>query len=98
MIPFVVEFLGTLLLCSVVISTGRPVFIAVAFFLAMFLGGAISGGYFNPAITVMQWAKGTLTSQDFVGYVVAQILGGLSALAAYRMFLRGALVKANLLA
>ena len=95
MIPFVVEFLGTLLLCSVVISTGRPVYIALALFLAIFLGGAISGGHFNPAVSIMFWAKGALTSSDFMAYIVAQALGGLSALAAYRMFLRGALVRAN---
>ncbi len=97
MIPFVVEFLGTLLLCSVIISTGRPVFIAMALFLAIFLGGAISGGHFNPAVSLMFLVKGTITSQDFVGYVVAQLLGGLTALAAYRTFLRGALMKANAL-
>lgn len=95
MIPFVVEFLGTLLLCSVFISTGRPVYIAITLFLVIFLGGAISGGHFNPAVSIMFWAKGALTSSDFMSYLIAQTLGGLSALAAYRMFLREALVRAN---
>lgn len=97
MIPFVVEFLGTLLLCSVFISTNRPVFIAIALFLVIFLGGAISGGHFNPAVSLMFLVKGSLTSQDFIGYIVAQTLGGLAAVAAYRTFLQGALIKANTL-
>ncbi len=95
MIAYIVEFLGTLLLASVFISTGRPVYIALALFLGVFLGGAISGGHFNPAISTMFWARGTLTNSDFLGYVVAQLFGGLGALAAYRMFLRDALNKLN---
>ncbi len=97
MIAYLVEFLGTLLLASVVISTGRPVYIALAFFLAMFVGGAISGGHFNPAVSFMFWLRGTLTNSDFLGYIVAQLFGGVGALAAYRMFIKSGLSSLNLL-
>lgn len=97
MLPYIVEFLGTLLFLSVIITTGRPVFIAIALFLVIFLGGAISGGHFNPAVSIMFWAKGALTNQDLLGYIGAQVLGGLGALYAYRAFLKPALSRSNLL-
>ncbi len=97
MTPIIVEFLGTLLFLSVIITTGRPVFIAFALFLVIFLGGPISGGHFNPAVSIMSWARGTLTGQDMLSYIAAQVLGGLGALYAYRAFLRPALLQSNLL-
>jgi glycerol uptake facilitator-like aquaporin len=97
MLPYFIEFLGTLLFLSVIITTGRPVFIALALFLVIFLGGSISGGHFNPAVSVMFWAKGALTNQDLLGYIGAQILGGLGALYAYKSLLRPALSRSNLL-
>ena len=44
------------------------------------LGGGISGGHFNPAVSVMMAVKGKLKYADLVPYVVAQVLGGLLAL------------------
>ena len=45
--------------------------------------GHVSGGHFNPAVSVMFYAKGALTSKDLLAYICAQVLGGLAALAAY---------------
>lgn len=92
-----VEFLGTLLFLSVILASGRPVVISLAFLLVLVLGGSISGGHFNPAVSIMFWAKGALNNQDLMAYIAAQVLGGLAALWAYRTFLRAALVKSNLL-
>lgn len=97
MIAYIVEFLGTLLLASVIISTGRPVYIALALFLATFVGGSISGGHFNPAVSFMYWLRGSLTRSDFLGYIIAQLFGGVGALVAYRMFLKTGLNSLNLL-
>ena len=88
MLSYVVEFLGTFLFLSVVVATGQPLLIALALLLVILLGGAISGGHYNPAISVMFWAKGALTGGDLVGYVVAQVLGGLGALTVYNLLSR----------
>ncbi len=90
MLTYLVEFLGTFLFLSVIIATGTPVLIALALLLVILLGGGISGGHFNPAVSVMFWAKGALTNTDLLGYIVAQVLAGLSALTVYNFLFRHA--------
>jgi glycerol uptake facilitator-like aquaporin len=90
MLAFVVEFLGTFLFLSVIVATGQPLLIALALLLVILLGGAISGGHFNPAVSIMFWAKGALTGGDLAGYVIAQVLGGLGALTVYNLLARRA--------
>ena len=90
MLNYLVEFLGTFLFLSVIVATGSPVLIALALLAVILLGGSISGGHFNPAVSLMFWAKGALTNQDFLAYVIAQGLGGLGALAVFKALSRGA--------
>jgi aquaporin Z len=83
MLTYVVEFLGTFLFLSVIVATGQPIMIALALLAVILLGGSISGGHFNPAVSLMFWAKGGLRTTDLLGYVVAQSLGGLGALTVF---------------
>lgn len=41
--------------------------------------GHISGGHFNPAVSVGLWAGGRLPLDKLLPYIVAQVLGGLAA-------------------
>lgn len=41
--------------------------------------GHISGGHFNPAVSVGLWAGGRLPASKLLPYIVAQVLGGLAA-------------------
>jgi len=84
MLNYLVEFLGTFLFLSVVIATTNPLLIAGALLTVILLIGTISGCHVNPAISLMLWVKGTLSNKDLVGYVLAQLAGGLTALAAYK--------------
>ena len=54
--------------------------IALALAAVIMVGGKVSGGHFNPAVSVMMWRKGKLKMSDLVPYVLAQVLGGLVAL------------------
>jgi glycerol uptake facilitator-like aquaporin len=83
LIKYAVEFVGTFLFLSTIVATGQPILIAIALLLVILIGGGISGGHFNPAVSVMFYAKGALTSKDLLAYICAQVLGGLAALAAY---------------
>ena len=87
MLKYVVEFLGTFLFLSVILATGSPVMIALALLAVILLGASISGGHFNPAVSVMMWAKGGLSLQDMGLYAMAQIAGGLAAYGVYKTFL-----------
>lgn len=41
--------------------------------------GHISGGHFNPAVTLGLWAGGRFPGKDIIGYIIAQLVGGVLA-------------------
>jgi len=77
---YVVEFLGTLFFLYVILATGNALAIGAALTIAIMLGGNISGGDFNPAVTIMMAAARKQQVNDVVPYIVAQVAGGLTAL------------------
>ena len=77
---YLVEFLGTLFFLYVILATGQPLAIGLALTVAIMVGGKVSGGNFNPAVSVMMAAAGKLSMKDLFPYVVAQVAGGLAAL------------------
>ena len=81
---YVVEFLGTLFFLYVILAVGQPLPIGLALTVVVMLGSKISGGNFNPAVSVMMAAAGKLPIHDLLPYVVAQVAGGLAALELYR--------------
>lgn len=46
---------------------------------AIAIGGHVSGGHFNPAVTLGAALDGRITWQNAVGYVIAQLIGGFIA-------------------
>ncbi|MDF1897282.1 aquaporin Z [Rahnella contaminans] len=51
--------------------------------------GHISGGHFNPAVTLGLWAGGRFATKDVVGYIVAQVIGGIAAAAVLYLIASG---------
>lgn len=99
------EFLGTFWLVlggcgSAVIAAGFPEFgigftgVALAFGLTVltmvYALGPISGGHFNPAVTVGLWAGGRFATADIVPYVVVQVIGAIAAAAVIYVIASGA--------
>lgn len=41
--------------------------------------GHISGGHFNPAVTLGLWAGGRISFSDVIPYIIAQVIGGIAA-------------------
>lgn len=85
--PALVEFLGTSLLVGAVSFTGVPVLIVSALALAIGLGGKISGGHFNPAVTMWALASGKIGQAKAVAYILAQVS------AAVFIWLAGSMIK-----
>jgi len=82
---YLVEFVGTFFFLYVIISTGgNPIAIGTALAVAVFLGGKISGGNFNPAVTIMMAAAKKMPSAEVVPYIIAQVAGGLLALELFK--------------
>lgn len=98
----VVEFLGPFALCFMGIGaiiqtnlnggTGDIVAIALAHGLGIGLlvaaAGHISGGVYNPALTVGLWVTRRMDRQRALVYIVAQCLGGLAACGALTLVYR----------
>jgi len=89
----VAEFFGTFWLVlggcgSAVLAAGYPelgigfVGVSLAFGLTVltmaYAIGHISGCHLNPAVTVGLWMGGRFESKDVIGYIIAQVLGGLA--------------------
>jgi glycerol uptake facilitator-like aquaporin len=68
-----VEFLGTLAALSALAFTGNPVMFLGVLAIAIGLGGKISGGHFNPAISAWAYLSGKLSGTDAGWYVAAQL-------------------------
>jgi glycerol uptake facilitator-like aquaporin len=88
LLKYFVEFLGTLFFLYVILaSNGNPVFVggALAIVVAVFSG--ISGGHFNPAVTIMMafYKKSQMDWGNVIPYIVAQIAGGLAAIQLYTL-------------
>jgi aquaporin Z len=92
--PLVAEFLGAAIwtYLALVLSETTAVSYFIATSVAVALGlvymffGSISGGHFNPAITLGMWSARAITTLRGVAYIVAQLLGGLGAWKLYEYF------------
>ena len=83
----VIEFIGTFFLVftvgMVVIEPGAgglaPLAIGSALMIMVYAGGHISGGHYNPAVTLAVMLRGKTTATELAGYWVAQLLAGVVA-------------------
>ena len=97
--PLLAEFLGTgvLVMVALVLSqtTGVPYFIAtsvaVTLALVYVLFSSVSGGHFNPAITVGMWTARKMSTIRGISYIAAQLLGGVAAWQLFQYFTNQAL-------
>lgn len=91
---FMAEFFGTFVLVfggcgSAVLAAAFPelgigfVGVAIAFGLTVltmaYAVGHISGGHFNPAVSIGLWVGGRFEAQLLLPYIIAQLVGGLAA-------------------
>ena len=84
---YLVEFLGTMLLVFIIFATGNYLAIGAALAVDVLLGGAISGGAFNPAVAIALMYAGKLPRSDLIPYIIAQVAGALAGFEAFRMMM-----------
>jgi aquaporin Z len=86
MYKYLVEFLATTFFVYIILVTGNPLAIGAALALVILLTINISGGYVNPAVTIVMASAGNIPTSDIVPYILAQVFGGLVALEIYKRF------------
>jgi aquaporin Z len=93
---YLTEFIGTFFLvltigCTV-ISRGPgvipPLAIGSALMIMVYAGGHVSGGHYNPAVTLGVWIRGRCATTDLAPYWLSQIIGAFVAAFAVK-FLAG---------
>ena len=101
----VTEAIGTFFLvltvgCAVILSSDAskgiipPLAIGSALMVMVYAGGHISGGHYNPAVTLAATVRGRHPVSELVPYWIAQIVGGLLAAAVAMFMTAGAVVAA----
>ncbi len=92
---YIVELLGTFFLVFTIGNTVisglpiAPLAIGLALMVMVFAGGHISGGHFNPAVTLAVCWRGKCEWKDAVPYIASQVIGAVAAAFVVK-FLRGA--------
>lgn len=93
---YLVEFIGTFFLVLTVgmtvinpeAGTIAPLAIGSALMIMVYAGGHISGGHYNPAVTLAVWLRGRCPQSDVLPYMGSQLAGGIVAAMAV-LFLKG---------
>jgi aquaporin Z len=85
---YLVEFLGTMFLAFIIFATGNYLAIGAALAVIALLGGPVSGGSYNPAITLALYNSGKLMKSDIVPYIIVEILGALAGFEAYKRVIK----------
>ena len=97
---YLAELIGTFFLvltigCTVIghgAGTLAPLAIGSALMVMIFAGGHISGGHFNPAVTLGVWLRGKCEAKDVAPYMTFQVIGALLAAVAVKFLKTGAAV------
>jgi aquaporin Z len=85
---YLVEFIGTFFLVftvgMTVIDPGgagpmAPLAIGSALMVMIYAGGYISGGHYNPAVTLAVWVRGRCETKDAIFYWIVQLAAGIAA-------------------
>ncbi|MQA91242.1 MAG: porin [Gemmatimonas sp.] len=103
MLPkLVVEAIGTFFLVFTVgqVSIGAdalmsalaPVAIGSVLMVMVYAGGHVSGGHYNPAVTLAVWTRGKAEPREVFPYWIAQIIGAILAVLATRYLKAGTAV------
>jgi aquaporin Z len=86
---YIAEFIGTFFLVLTIGCTGipaapgviPPLAIGAALMVMVFAGGHVSGGHYNPAVTLAAFVRGRCDAVTAIGYMVTQVVAGCVAAA-----------------
>ena len=62
---YLMEFIGTFFLVLVIALTGNPIAIGTILMVMIYMGGNVSGGHYNPSVSLGVFLRGKMTGRDF---------------------------------
>lgn len=75
----ITEFIGSFVFFSVILAVQHAIPIAIALLAAIYFGGHLSGGNFNPAVSLMFYLKGKIDGPSAILYVLVQCIAAFAA-------------------
>ena len=75
---YFVEYIGSVFFFYVCIAIGNPLAVGGALALAKYMGDPISGGHFNPAVTIMLVLARKTPMATLAPYIIAQVLAAIT--------------------
>ncbi len=85
MSAYLTECIGTFFLvltvCLSVLNgtAAAPLAIGSSLMIMVYMGGHVSGGHYNPAVTLAVWMRGKLSGSQVIPYWIAQLVGAIIA-------------------
>jgi aquaporin Z len=84
---YLTEFIGTFFLvftvgCAVIPGAPgviAPLAIGASLMVMVYAGGHVSGGHYNPAVTLAVWIHGRFDTRDVVPYMISQVAAAATA-------------------
>ena len=76
---YITEFIGTFFFVLTIGLTGNPLAIGAALMVMIYADGHISGGHYNPAVTLAVLIRGRISISDAMVYMSSQLAGALAA-------------------
>ena len=86
MYNYLVEFVASIFFVYVILATGNPIAIGATYALILLLTREISGGYLNPAITIVLVSMNKMKVDELIPFILAQTFGALVALEIFQRF------------
>jgi glycerol uptake facilitator-like aquaporin len=79
------ECIGTYIFFMCILQSGDPIPVVIGLLTAIYIFGKVSGGFFNTTLTIIMYLKGTIDVVKMFAYIAAQIVGGVLALATWKI-------------
>jgi aquaporin Z len=79
-----IEYVGSVFFFYVIMATGNPLAIGAALAMVAYLGGPISGGNYNPAVTLMMVLSRKQPLNTLFTYMIVQFLAAFTVTELYK--------------
>lgn len=73
---YVMEMIGTFFLVLTIGLSQNALAIGAILMVMVYMGGHISGGHYNPAVTLSIWMRGKIKQEEVPFYIISQLVAG----------------------